>query len=48
MLKIFFPVLGVGFSELRQIALTFCHSIVNCFTKQNIVCNCHGRRNFNA
>ena len=31
MLKIFFPALGVGFSELRQIAMTFCHSIVNEF-----------------
>ena len=29
MLKFFFPALGVGFSELRQIAMTFCHSIVN-------------------
>ena len=29
MLKFFFPVLDVGFSELRQIALTFCHSNVN-------------------
>jgi hypothetical protein len=27
--KIFFPVSGVDFSELRQIALTFCHSFVN-------------------
>jgi hypothetical protein len=27
--KIFFPVPGVDFSELRQIALTFCHSFVN-------------------
>jgi hypothetical protein len=27
--KIFFPVVGVDFSELRQIALTFCHSFVN-------------------
>ncbi len=26
--KFFFPLLGVGFSGLRQIALTFCHSIV--------------------
>jgi hypothetical protein len=26
--KIFFPLLGVDFSELRQIALTFCHRIV--------------------
>jgi len=26
--KFFFPMLGVGFSELRQIALTFCHSFV--------------------
>ena len=26
--KIFFPVVGVDFSELRQIALTFCHSFV--------------------
>jgi len=29
MLKFFFPALGVDFSELRQIAMTFCHSIVN-------------------
>jgi hypothetical protein len=29
MQKFFFPALGVGFSELRQIAVTFCHSIVN-------------------
>jgi hypothetical protein len=27
--KIFFPMLGVDFNELRQIALTFCHKIVN-------------------
>ena len=27
--EIFFPVSGVDFSELRQIALTFCHSFVN-------------------
>jgi len=26
--KFFFPALGVGFSELRQTALTFCHSSV--------------------
>jgi hypothetical protein len=26
--KFFFPAVGVGFSELRQIALTFCHRIV--------------------
>jgi hypothetical protein len=26
--KIFFAMLGVDFSELRQIALTFCHRIV--------------------
>jgi hypothetical protein len=26
--KKFFAMLGVDFSELRQIALTFCHSIV--------------------
>jgi hypothetical protein len=26
--KFFFPALGVGFSDLRQIALTFCHRIV--------------------
>jgi hypothetical protein len=26
--KIFFALLGVDFSELRQIALTFCHSSV--------------------
>jgi hypothetical protein len=39
MLEIFFPALGVGFSELRQIALTFCHSIVNRGTEQNIVSN---------
>jgi hypothetical protein len=39
MLKIFFPALGVGFSELRQIALTFCHSIVNRVPEQNIVSN---------
>jgi hypothetical protein len=29
MLKIFFPALGVDFSDLSQIALTFCHGIVN-------------------
>lgn len=46
MFKIFFPVLGVGFSELRQIALTFCHSIVNCLQKQNLACNCFDRRSF--
>lgn len=34
MLKIFFPALDVGFSELRQIVLTFCHSIVNTFTEE--------------
>ena len=28
MRKFFFPAWGVGFSELRQIALTFCHSNV--------------------
>jgi hypothetical protein len=27
--KIFFPLLDVGFNELRQIALTLCHKIVN-------------------
>jgi len=27
--EIFFPKLGMGFSELRQIALPFCHSFVN-------------------
>jgi hypothetical protein len=46
--KIFFPALGVGFSELRQIALTFCHSIVNCLSEQNLRGNCLGRRIFNA
>ena len=30
MLKIFFPAVVVGFSELRQIAVTFCHSSVKC------------------
>ena len=29
MLKFFFPALGVGFNDLRQIALTLCHSIVS-------------------
>jgi hypothetical protein len=28
--------LGVGFSELRQIALTFCHSIVKGLREQNL------------
>jgi hypothetical protein len=32
MRKIFFPMLGVDFNELRQIALTFCHKIVNDLT----------------
>lgn len=27
--KFFFPALGVGFNELRQIALTLCHRIVS-------------------
>lgn len=39
MRKFFFPALGVGFSELRQIALTFCHSIVNGVYEQNMVVN---------
>jgi len=29
--KIFFPLSGVGFSELRQIALTICHGFVKAF-----------------
>jgi hypothetical protein len=29
MREIFFLTLGVDFNELRQIALTFCHKIVN-------------------
>ena len=39
MRKFFFPVLGVGFSELRQIALTFCHSIVSDMVEQNVARN---------
>lgn len=39
MRKFFFPALDVGFSELRQIALTFCHSIVNGSGEQNVVIN---------
>ena len=35
MLKIFFPAVGVGFSELRQIAVTFCHSSVKCLANKN-------------
>jgi hypothetical protein len=46
--EIFFPALGVGFSELRQIALTLCHSIVNRIPEQNLICNCVDRRIFNA
>ena len=33
--EFFFPVLDVGFSELRQIALTFCHSNVNEWAVEN-------------
>jgi hypothetical protein len=46
MLKIFFPALGVGFSELRQIALTLCHSIVNEASEQFTAYNSGDRRSF--
>lgn len=35
MSKFFFPAPDVAFSELRQIALTFCHSNVNGLAGEN-------------
>jgi hypothetical protein len=35
MVKIFFPLLGVDFSELCNIALTLCHHSVNKIIEQN-------------
>ena len=46
MLKIFFPALGVGFSELRQIVLTFCHSIVNVFRWEKTLLKTTTERSF--
>jgi hypothetical protein len=40
--------LGVGFSELRQIALTFCHSIVKRLREQILKDDSAGRRSFGA
>ena len=46
--KIFFPAWDVDFSELRQIALTFCHSIVNDFSEQFATFYSTRRRSFGA
>ena len=35
MRKIFFPAVGVGFSVLRQIAVTFCHNSVKRIANKN-------------
>jgi hypothetical protein len=37
MVKIFFPALGVGFSELCKAILTFCHLTVNKIIEERLV-----------
>ena len=48
MLKFFFPLLGVGFNELRQIALTLCHRIVRASAVQNYTHNSCYKRSFDT
>jgi hypothetical protein len=48
MRKFFFPLSGVGFSDLRQIALTFCHNSVIDPATKNKPANPARRRSFGA